>query len=287
MRIKKHQDQGFLPMVIAMFGFAFFSATILSGRILGESLESKRFLTTLLFGVIIACIYTGLLAYITGNTSVSTHSLACYSFGRKGAYLVSFLLGATQVGWFGIGIGTIGVGVTSGLIENVPVESMGMTTAIAVCVGSMISTGTLIPDLIRIFKNKKSPVTTREFTILLGSSFLVGFGIIGVIIIGQISMTRVIMGWLRLVNILIPSIGGVIMADYYIIRKGNYIPIKNMLFTSLNKVAIGAWLLGAMAAYFLPGIAPMNTVVGAIIAYVALTKLSKMTQTEIGMQNRM
>lgn len=196
MRIKKHQDKkkGFLPMVVAMFVLALFSATILSDLILWKNLESKEYLIALLFGVIILCIYTGLLAYIARNTRVSTHSLACYSFGRKGAYLVSFLLGATQVGWLGIGIGAIALGVMPGLLEIVPLESMGMTTAIGLCVGTLISAGTLIPDLIRIFKNKKVPVTSKEFAVLVGSSFLVGFGVIGAIIIGQVSITKVIMG---------------------------------------------------------------------------------------------
>ncbi|MDI8746333.1 cytosine permease, partial [Salmonella enterica subsp. enterica serovar Montevideo] len=41
--------------------------------------------------------------YIGAKTGLSTHLLARYSFGVKGSWLPSLLLGGTQVGWFGVG----------------------------------------------------------------------------------------------------------------------------------------------------------------------------------------
>lgn len=418
METKKHQDhdfsleaipvgskRGFLSMLVVMLGFTFFSASMLSGGTLGTSLYIKDFLISVLVGNLILCVYTGLLAYIAGDTGLSTHLLARYSFGEKGSYLVSFLLGATQVGWFGVGVAMFAipvekvtgipvpvlvlvsgllmtgtayfgmksltilsmiavpaiailgsmsagmaidsVGGVSGLFDIVPQESMRMSAAIAVCVGSFISGGTLTPDFTRFAKNKKVAVSTTAIAFLIGNSLMFGFGAIGAMVTGQADIAEVMflqglivpaiivlglniwttndnalyasglgfsnitkipksklvivngivgtllavtlynnfMGWLGLLNTLMPSIGGVIIADYFFLKKGKYMPMENTVFTSVNKVAILAWVLGAAAAHFLPGIAPINSVVVAILAHVLFTTVFKRMRTEIGMQN--
>lgn len=58
----------------------------------------------LLVGDLILGAYTALLAYISAKTSLSTHLLARYSFGKVGSYFVSGILGVTQVGWFGVSV---------------------------------------------------------------------------------------------------------------------------------------------------------------------------------------
>ena len=40
------------------------------------------------------------------GSGLSTHLLTQYSFGKYGSYLTSFLLGAIQIGWFGVGVAT-------------------------------------------------------------------------------------------------------------------------------------------------------------------------------------
>ena len=403
--IPQGSKKGFLSMLVVMLGFTFFSASMLSGGTLGTSLPMKDFLVAVLVGNLILCIYTGLLAYVAGDTGLSTHLLARYSFGEKGSYLVSFLLGATQVGWFGVGVamfaipvekvtgipvpvlvvvsgllmtgtayfgmksltilsmiavpaiailGSVSVGMAvdsvggiSGLLEITPESSMGMSAAIAVCVGSFISGGTLTPDFTRFAKDKKTAVTTTAIAFLIGNSLMFGFGAIGAMVTGQADITEVMflqglivpaiivlglniwttndnalyasglgfsnitklpknrlvivngivgtllavvlydnfMGWLGMLNTLMPSIGGVIIADYFILKKRKYTPMANTIFTSVNIAAILAWALGALAAHFLPGIAPVNSVVVAMIAHVVLTWLFKKLRTEVDMQN--
>lgn len=91
-------------MLFIMLGFTFFSASMLTGGTIGAGLSFKDFTISVLIGNLILGIYTGFLAFISSGTGLSTHLLAKYSFGEKGSYLVSFLLGVTQVGWFGVGI---------------------------------------------------------------------------------------------------------------------------------------------------------------------------------------
>ncbi|MDY4737721.1 cytosine permease [Terrisporobacter sp.] len=122
---KKHQDhdysleaipqsekKGFLSMLVVMLGFAFFSASMIAGGNIGTSLNMGDFLKAVIFGNILLCIYTGLLACIAGDTGLSTHLLARYSFGQKGSYLLSGLVSITQVGWFGVGVAMFAIPVS-------------------------------------------------------------------------------------------------------------------------------------------------------------------------------
>ena len=105
--VKEGDKKGFWSMLFIMLGFTFFSASMLTGGTLGSGLTFKDFMIAVLIGNLILGIYTGFLAYISADTGLSTHLLAKYSFGEKGSYLVSFLLGVTQIGWFGVGIAMI------------------------------------------------------------------------------------------------------------------------------------------------------------------------------------
>lgn len=122
---KKHQDhdysleaipqsekKGFLSMLVVMLGFAFFSASMIAGGNIGTSLNMGDFLKAVILGNILLCIYTGLLACIAGDTGLSTHLLARYSFGEKGSYLLSGLVSITQVGWFGVGVAMFAIPVS-------------------------------------------------------------------------------------------------------------------------------------------------------------------------------
>lgn len=408
MKEKRHQDhdfalgtvaeshkKGFLAMLVVMLGFTFFSASMLSGGTLGTSLELKDFFVAVFIGNIILCVYTGLLAYVAGDTGLSTHLLARYSFGEKGSYLVSFLLGATQIGWFGVGVAMFaipvakvtgipvsilvlvagllmtatayfgmkslmilsaiavpaiailgscsvgiavdGVGGLSGLMAIKPEESMTMSAAVAVVVGSFISGGTLTPDFTRFAKNKRVGVSTTVIAFLIGNTLMFAFGAIGAMVTGEADISEVMflqgliipaiivlglniwttndnalyasglgfsnitkqpknklviingivgtvlaillynnfMSWLNLLNTFMPSIGAVIIADYFIVNKRDYSKIEDTEFKNMNKCAIAAWALGVMAAHFLPGITPVNSVCTAIVSYVVITYMTR------------
>ncbi len=143
---KKHQDhdysleaipnsdkKGFISMLVVMLGFTFFSASMLAGGNLGTSLSMEKSITAVIIGNIILCVYTGLLAYMAGDTGPSTHLLARYSFGEKGSYLVSFLVSATQVGWFGVGVAMFAIPVS---------KVTGINVGILVLVSGLLMTAT-------------------------------------------------------------------------------------------------------------------------------------------------
>lgn len=131
--IPQNAKKGFFSMLVVMLGFAFFSASMLAGGDLGTSLSLGDFTKAVIFGNIILCIYTGLLSYMAGDTGLSTHLLARYSFGEKGSYLLSFLVSATQVGWFGVGVAMFAIPVS---------KVTGIDVGLLVVVSGLLMTAT-------------------------------------------------------------------------------------------------------------------------------------------------
>ncbi|MCG8618719.1 MAG: cytosine permease, partial [Desulfobacterales bacterium] len=102
--VDRSHRNGFIPMMVVMLGFTFFSASMWAGGKLGVGLTATELFTAVMAGNLILGCYTAFLAAIAARTGLSTHLLARYAFGERGSYLPSFLLGITQVGWFGVGV---------------------------------------------------------------------------------------------------------------------------------------------------------------------------------------
>lgn len=96
--------KGFWKMFFVMLGFTFFSASMSVGAKLGNGLDFSGFFYACLIGGIILSGYCGLLAYIGSHTGMTMDLLCRRTFGTKGSYLSSAILGFTQIGWFGVGI---------------------------------------------------------------------------------------------------------------------------------------------------------------------------------------
>ncbi|GAA4882728.1 cytosine permease [Ferrimonas pelagia] len=102
--VPTHARKGFVPLMLVMLGLTFFSASMWTGGALGTGLSYSDFFLAVFIGNLLLGLYTASLGYIGASTGLSTHLLARYSFGVKGSWLPSALLGGTQVGWFGVGV---------------------------------------------------------------------------------------------------------------------------------------------------------------------------------------
>lgn len=391
-----HSRRGFWTMLVIMLGFSFFSASMWAGGRLGTALTAPMFLLSVLIGNLLLGLYTGSLAYVAAKTGLSTHLLAHYSFGQKGSYLPSFLLGFTQVGWFGVGVAMFAIPVqkvlpevplwvliwASGLLmtatawfgikaltilsaiavpaiailgsvsvnkaftdfgglsawfDVLPTESMSFTTAIGICIASFISGGSLTPDFTRFAKTPKISVSTTVLAFFIGNSLMFFFGAVGAAFYqqsdisdvmlkqGMIVWAIIVLGlniwttndnaiygsglgfanitkmpkkvfvlingvigtglsyflynnfveWLNFLNILIPSVGGVLIADFFLVHKRQYLNMDEHKFCSIRWSAIIAWGLGAIASFTLPGIASLNSVLVSMFSYWILSKFIK------------
>lgn len=126
--------KGVASLTMVMLGLTFFSASMWTGGSLGTGLSFNDFFLAVLIGNLILGIYTSFLGYIGASTGLSTHLLARFSFGTKGSWLPSALLGGTQVGWFGVGVAMFAIPVQ---------KATGIDTNILILVSGLLMTGTV------------------------------------------------------------------------------------------------------------------------------------------------
>lgn len=126
--------KGVASLTMVMLGLTFFSASMWTGGSLGTGLSFNDFFLAVLIGNLILGIYTSCLGYIGASTGLSTHLLARFSFGSKGSWLPSALLGGTQVGWFGVGVAMFAIPVQ---------KATGIDTNILIIVSGLMMTATV------------------------------------------------------------------------------------------------------------------------------------------------
>jgi cytosine permease len=79
-------------------------------------------------------------------------------------------------------------------------------------------------------------------------------------------------GWLTFLSAAIPPIGGIIIVDYLANRQ-RYLAFAQAQMMNINWVAILAVAIGVAAGHWLPGIVPVNAVLGAALSYAVLNPL--------------
>ncbi|WP_024985484.1 cytosine permease [Brevibacillus borstelensis] len=390
--VPKSQRSSFWHILVVMLGFTFFSASMWSGGQLGTGLTFTQFVLAVLAGNLILGIYTGALAYMAADTGLSTHLLARFAFGEKGSYLASFMLAATQIGWFGVGVAMFAlpvnkvtgidtlllivvfgivmtatvyfgikalailsfiacpsiavlgmisvtdaansVGGLQGLLQYQPAQAISMATALTICVGSFISGGTLTPDFTRFANSKRNSVIATVIAFFIGNSLMFFFGAIGAIATGQSDVSEVMflqgmilpaiiilglniwttndnalyasglglsnitkvkikkvvifngvvgtaLAWwlynnfvdfLTFLGSTLPPIGAIILADYFFVNREKYKHFETATSASVNVVAIIAWVAGVLLATFVPGIPPLNAIIGSALIYVVVMR---------------
>lgn len=131
------ERKGVVALTFVMLGLTFFSASMWTGGTLGTALSYNDFFLAVLIGNLMLGIYTSFLGYIGAKTGLTTHILARYSFGVRGSWLPSALLGGTQVGWFGVGVAMFAIPVNkfTGIDVNLLILLSGGLMTITVFFG--------------------------------------------------------------------------------------------------------------------------------------------------------
>ena len=381
--------RGFWTMLAVMLGFTFFSASMWAGGTLGQGLTLWEFAAVVMAGNFVLGLYAVALAFIASRTGLSTHLLSRYAFGVRGSWLPSFLLGGTQVGWFGVGVvmfalpiqaatgfniyaliaiggvlmtatawvgfkaltilsfiavpaifvlGNMSVAMAVGeaggldaLASITPEEPITLAVALTACIGSFISGATLTPDFVRFARSPRVGVSTTLIAFFLGNSLMFTFGAVGALVYSEADISQVMfaqglilpailvlglniwttndnalyaaslgfanitrlpkhwivifngtigtlaalwlynnfVGWLSFLSSALPPIGAILIADFFIVARRHYPSLEQAALKQVNWIAVGAWGVGFAAANLLPGIAPVNAVLSALVAYIA------------------
>lgn len=107
--VPKDERRNLLSISAVLLGFVFFAGTMWAGAEVGASLGFSEMFSAMLIGYAILGIYVATLCGISAQAGLTTVLLSRYTFGRWGAKWADFLLGGTQVGWFGVTIPLVAV----------------------------------------------------------------------------------------------------------------------------------------------------------------------------------
>ena len=98
------------------------------------------------------------------------------------------------------------------------------------------------------------------------------------IILAAAGMYELLIPFLLLLGAIIPPLGGVIMADYWIRHKGKYPLLAEANIPNFNWIGLIAYFIGAIVAYVSPWIAPIVGIVVACTTYSVLNYLFPLRQ---------
>ncbi len=108
----------------------------------------------------------------------------------------------------------------------------------------------------------------RHLLVLGGATFAL------VLSYGGIYESAQFINFLILLGTFIPPIGGIIMADYWLYRLGQF-PSLETPQPPLNWAGIGAYVAASAIAYWAPGITPINGILSALVLYTLASKALK------------
>ncbi|HLR83609.1 MAG TPA: cytosine permease [Nocardioidaceae bacterium] len=100
--------KSFFSLAVVLLGFTIFTPTMLAGAELGPAFSFWDLMLAILIGSVVLGVYVAAMGYVGARTGLTTVVMARYSFGNRGSKLASLLLGGTQIGWYGVIVGTIG-----------------------------------------------------------------------------------------------------------------------------------------------------------------------------------
>lgn len=256
-------------------------------------------------------------------------------FGIKALVVLGFVAvpAIAILGGYSVTQGVQDAGGVQTLFAYEPTATMAISAALAICIGSFISGGTLTPDFARFAKTAKQAVGATTIAFFLGNSLMFLFGAVGAMVYGLAEVSEVMflqglmipailvlglniwttndnalyasglgfahitklpkkffvilngvigtvlamwmynnfVGFLTILGVAIPSIGAILIADYFFIHKRHYPILAEMKVRAVNWIAIVSWAIGVTIAQLAPGIIPLNALIGTMIVYIVCT----------------
>ena len=118
-----------------------------------------------------------------------------------------------------------------------------------------------------------SGIRTLNITKLSKKKMVIVGGLIGTI--GAIWLNNNFTAFLTFLNSMLPPVGGIIIADYFFVKKRKYDTRENTEFKKVNWVAIVAFLAGFIVANVVSvGVIALNAILTTMLVYVIGTKIT-------------
>lgn len=159
-------------------------------------------------------------------------------------------------------------------------------------VSVMAKQGLLVAGFVLLFLNMWSTQdnTIYAFSIAFSHMFrsrrrtffvLIGATVALFMAWGGIYESAQFINFLLLLGTFIPPVGGVVMADFWLYRRGQF-PALEEAQPAFNWAGIIAYGVASAIAYYSPGIKPINGIIAAAILYYLLAKFLPQRQGQVG-----
>jgi len=395
--VPQGRRQNFWSLAVVLLGFTYYTGTMFAGGTIGAGFDFKTLVWVILLGNLILGGYSAVLAWIAAKTGLTTVLMARHSFGKYGAKWVDFLLGFTQVGWYGwstamtafvfatlfdippwipalmilfgfafcstafvgykgiewlsavavpamtvLMVWSIMISLKDGggiwsIKQITPSAPMSFAAGLTVVVGTYISGGLQSTNWSRFAKSGFHAVSATLLAFFIGNAFMIVSGALGAFVYQQPDMVQVfvkqgllgfgvallilniwtsqdntiyafsiaactafhnpnrrffvligaavgtvialagiydqLVPFLVLLGTIIPPVGGVICADYFIKHKRKFPDLDKLELCKFNWTGILSYVVGLLVAKYIPGIPPINGAIGSLIAYPILDLL--------------
>lgn len=173
------------------------------------------------------------------------------------------------------------------LIANSFIMVAGYLTTLTTGIGdlpkAMLGLGLGIPALIVLILAQWTTNANNIYTSSLGLSNILPISkgkitlVIGVVgsVLGGLGIANYFTDWLGVLGIGVPPMAGVIIADYYILKKKNYRTEDESKLPSWNINALIAWAIACIVGFTVTiGIAAINSLITSMIVYIILMKIN-------------
>lgn len=150
------------------------------------------------------------------------------------------------------------------IVEVLVLQGLSVTAVIMLCMNLWTIQGPTIYNVSAAACHLVRSERRKTMTILAA--------IVG-IVLAVAGMYELLLPFLLLLGAIIPPVGGVIMADYWVRYKGQYPLLNDVELPNFNWNGLIAYSIGAIVAYNSPWIAPIVGIVVASGCYVMLIRL--------------
>lgn len=185
---------------------------------------------------------------------------------------------STRAAVLGTVIGYMGANVfiiLAGFITN-------MATGIGDLPSAMIALGMGVPAMIVLIGAQWTTNANNLYTSTLGLSNIlpVRKGLITLVVgvvatcVGAAGLSDYFTNWLIVLGIALPPMAGVVLADYFFVKKMSYNFGPGTRYCGWNLIALASWALGCIAGAWLNiGIACVNSLIVALIIYIPVMRI--------------
>lgn len=94
-------------LFILIAGFFFFTPTMITAAEVAVEFDFGRFVLLAAVSAVVLAVYIALLGAVSARSGLTTVMVARTVFGKIGGKYSSLLLGGTQIGWYGVTVGTL------------------------------------------------------------------------------------------------------------------------------------------------------------------------------------